>query len=80
MANKMYTKNVQNMYKTAANNKKQQKTKIHERGPGKSSRYKTRMDRNLFSPGSCSDHQFEPIYIYKIYKNIETIKKIYGKK
>ena len=47
---------------------KPSKTKIHERGPGKSSRYKTQMDRNLFSPGSCSDHQFEPIYILNLHK------------
>ena len=51
-------------------NKNNKKTKIHERGPGKSSWSKTQMDRNLFSPGICSDHQFESILLqYIIWKN-----------
>ena len=34
------------------------------------------MDRNLFSPGICSDHQLEPTYI-KIIENRFEEKKIY---
>ena len=66
------------------NCQKQPKPKIHETGPGKSSSNKTWMDRNLFSKGICSDHQFEPIFIQtyiqkhiqQIYKNTENHKLI----
>ena len=30
------------------------------------------MDRNLFSPGDCSDHQFKPIYTKNV-RNYEEI-------
>ena len=48
----------------AKNDQKPWKTKVHETGPGKSSWYKTRMDRNLSPPGNCSDHQIKSLFFF----------------